>query len=50
MKHRDNEHIRSLWVAQSEDSKIHLTNFEVGTGAGCNILPVHRVKELFGKE
>ena len=50
MKHRDNEHIRPLWVAQSEDSKIHLTDCEADTGAACNILPVHRVKELFGKE
>ena len=32
------------------DSKIHLTKCKVNTGAGCNILPVHRVKELFGKE
>ena len=50
MKNRDNEHIRPLWVAQSENSKIHQTDCEVNTGAGCNILPVHRAKELFGKE
>ena len=25
MKNRDNEHIRPLWVAQSENSKIHQT-------------------------
>ena len=50
MKKRDNEHIRPLWVAQSENSKIHQTDCEVNTGAGCNILPVHRAKELFGKE
>ena len=50
MKNRDNEHIRLLWVAQSENSKIHQTDCEVKTVAGCNILPVHRAKELFGKE
>ena len=50
MKNRDNEHIRPLWVAQSENSKIHQTDCEVDTGAGCNILPVHKAKELFGKE
>ena len=50
MKHRDNEHIRPLWVAQSEDSKIYQTDCEVNTGAGCNILPVHKAKGLFGQE
>ena len=46
MKHSDNKHIRPLWVAKSRNSKIHQTNCEVDTGAGCNILPVHKVKEL----
>ena len=50
MKHNDNENIRPLWVAQSKDSKIHQTDCEVDTGAGCNILPVHKAKELFGQE
>ena len=50
MKNRDNEHIRPLWIAQSENSQIHQTDCKVDTGAGCNILPVHRAKELFGKE
>ena len=50
MKHRDNGHIRPLWVAQSKDSKMHQTDCEVNTGAGCNILPVHKAKELFGQE
>ena len=50
MKNRDNEHIRPLWIAQSENTQIHQTDCKVDTGAGCNILPVHRAKELFGKE
>ena len=50
MKHKENEHITPLWVAQSEDSKIHQTDCEVDTGAGCNILPVHKAKELFSQE
>ena len=50
MKNKDNEHIRPLWVAQSEESKIHQIDCEVNIGAGCNILPVHKAKELFGKE
>ena len=49
-KNNDNEHIRPLWVAHSRNSKIHQTDCEVNTGAGCNILPVHKAKELFGKE
>ena len=50
MKNKDNEHIRPLWVAQSRDSRIHQTDCEVDTGAGCNILPVHKAKEVFGQE
>ena len=50
MTHNDNEHIRPLWMEQSKDSKIHQTNCEVDTGASCNILPVHKAKELFGQE
>ena len=49
MKGNDNEHIRPLWVAQSKNSKIHQTDCEVDTGTGCNIFPVHKAKELFGK-
>ena len=50
MENRDNKHIRPLWIAQSENSKIHQTDCTVNKGASCNILPVHRAKELFGKE
>ena len=46
----EDEHIRPLSVAQSRNSKIYQTDCEVDTGAGCNILPVHKAKELFGKE
>ena len=50
MRNKDNEHIRPLWVAQSRNSPIHQTDCKVDTGTGCNILPVHKAKELFGKE
>ena len=50
MRNKDNEHIRPPWVAQSRNSKIHQTDCEVNTGADCNILPVHKATELFGKE
>ena len=50
MKNKDNEHIRPLWVAQSEDSKIHQTDCKVDTGDGCNIFPAHKARELFSKE
>ena len=33
MKNRDNEHIRPLWIAQSENSKIHQTDCEVHTSS-----------------
>ena len=50
MKNNDIEHIKPRWVAQSRNSKIHQADCEVDTGAGSNILPVHKAKELFGKE
>ena len=47
---KDTEHIRPLWVAQSQGSRILQTDCEVDTGAGCNILPVHKAQQLFGQE
>ena len=47
---KDTEHIRSLWIAQSQGSQILQTDCEVDTGAGCNILPVHKAQQLFGQE
>ena len=47
---KDTEHIRPLWVAQSKGSQILQTGCEVETGAGCNILPAHKVQQLFGQE
>ena len=46
----DNEHIQPLWISQSRNSNISRTECEVDTGAGCNILPFHKAKELFGQE
>ena len=50
MHNRDTEHIRPLWVAQSQGSQVSQTDCEVDTGAGCNILPTHRAQQLFGQE
>ena len=47
---RDTDHIRPLWVAQSRGSQVFQTDCEVDTGAGCNILPVHKAQQLFGHE
>ena len=47
---RDTEHIRPLWVAQSQESQVSQTDCEVDTGAGCNILPANRAQQLFGQE
>ena len=47
---KDTEHIRPLWVAQSQGSQILQTDCEVNTGAGCNILPAHKAQQLFGQE
>ena len=50
MHNRDTEHIRPLWVAQSQGSQVSQTDCEVDTGAGCNILPTHRAQQLFSQE
>ena len=45
-----NEYIWPLWICQSRSSNISRTVCEVDTGAGCNVLPFHKAKELFGQE
>ena len=50
MHKKDTEHIRPLWVAQSKNSQIQETDYEVDTGAGCNVLPTHKAQQLFGQE
>ena len=47
---KDTEHIRPLWVAQSQGSQVLQTDCEVDIGAGCNILPTHKAQQLFGQE
>ena len=44
MHNKDTEHIRPLWVAQSQGFQILHTDCEVDTGAGCNILPTHKAQ------
>ena len=50
MCHSDTEHIRLLWVSQAQKSRVYQTECEVDMGAGCNILPVHVVQQLFSQE
>ena len=35
---------------QSQNSEMHQMNVEIDTGAGCNAMPLYKVKELFGQE
>ena len=44
------EHIRPAWIAQSQNSKMHKVDIEIDTGAGCNMMPLYKVHELFGQE
>ena len=44
------EHIRPAWIAQSQSSKKHQLDIEIDTGAGCNVMPLYKVQELFGQE
>ena len=47
---KDAEHIRPLWLLQSPNSDIAKTECEVDTGAGCNIMPLHKAQQHFSKE
>ena len=44
------EHIQPSWIAQSQNSKKHQLDVKIDTGAGCNIMPLYKVQELFGQE
>ena len=44
------EHIGPAWIAQSQNSKKHQVDIEIDTGAGCNVMPLYKVHELFGQE
>ena len=51
MHNRDTEHIRLLWVAQSQGSQVFQTDCEVDYRSRLyNILPTHRAQQLFGQE
>ena len=50
MHNKDTEHIRPLWVAQSQGSQVSQTDYEDDTRACCNILPAQRAQQLFGQE
>ena len=34
----------------SQNSKMHQVDIEIDTGAGCNMMPLYKVHELFGQE
>ena len=44
------EHIQPAWVTQSKNSKMHQIDMEIDTGAGCNVMPLYKVNNLFGQE
>ena len=44
------EHILPAWVAQSQSSKVHQMDMEIDMGAGCNVMPLYKINELFGEE
>ena len=44
------EHIQPAWIAQSQNSKKHQLDIKIDTGAGCNVMPLYKVQELFGQE
>ena len=44
------EHIQPAWIAESQNFKMHQMDVEIDTGAGCNVMPLYKVNELFGQE
>ena len=44
------DHIQPAWIVQSPNSKIHQVDMEIDTGAGCNIMQLYKLNELFGEE
>ena len=44
------EHIQPAWLTQSQNSKKHQVAVEIDTGAGCNVMLLYKVQELFGQE
>ena len=44
------EHIQPARIAQSQNSKKHQLDVKIDTGAGCNVMPLYKVQELFGQE
>ena len=44
------KHIQPAWIAQSQNTKKHQLDVEIDTGAGCNVMPLYKVQELFGQE
>ena len=44
------EHIQPACIAQSQNSKKHQLDIEIDTGAGCNVMPLYKVQELFDQE
>ena len=47
---KQSKHIQPAWIAQSQSSKKHQLDVEIDTGAGCNVMPLYKVQELFGRE
>ena len=46
---RPEPQIRLVWLSKELSSQIYCTDCEVDTGASCNILPLYKVKTLFGE-
>ena len=44
------EQILPACITESQNSEMHQMNVEIDTGAGCNVMPLYKVKELFGQE
>ena len=47
---KQSEHIQPAWIAQSQNSKKHQVDIEIDTRAGCNVMPLYKMHELFGQE
>ena len=48
--YEQSEHIQPAWIAQSQNSKKYQLDIKIDTAAGCNVMPLYKVQELFGQE
>ena len=50
LSERNSEHIRPAWISKAKNSAIEQIDYEVDTGAGCNVIGLNQAKKLCKQE